>query len=94
MMAGNPLGAAIGVMFLFPDGQAMFDFIDDITARQKRRFAMRRGNANPYSQVANLQMTDAVNGQCLRYAEFLLGFAKNPLALLNGQSSIGFIFQA
>ena len=51
----HPFGGAIGVMLFLPHRQAAFDFLDDMTTSGKPGGPMRRSDANPDGDFADLQ---------------------------------------
>lgn len=78
MVAFDPGFAAVVVNFLLPDGEAVFDIVDDIAAGEKCVATVVGGYADPYGDVANCQLADAMDDGRL-YFELFFGLSQNLL---------------
>ena len=91
VVATHPLCAAILVMFLFPDRQAVFDLVDDVFGAFKSFTAMHGGGVNPNGDITDLQMAGAMDGVGGIEREFLAGFSDDFFAFAKCECGIGFI---
>ena len=57
----NPAGITVRVVFLFPDRQAVLEFVDDVAASAESLVAMLRRNAYPDRTLADLENADAMH---------------------------------
>ena len=93
-LAVHPARIAVDVVFLLPDGHAMFDFIDDEAAGAERFVAMRGAHAHPHGDVAERQRAHAMHAGGARDAELRDGFLDDARAFLFGELGEGFVFEA
>src|ERR1700722_18515141 len=81
-LAVHPAGVTVAVVLLLPDRDAVFDFIDDVAASQKRFLAVARADSHPHGHLAQLQITDAVYARGVFDAEALHGLGNDAFAFL------------
>jgi hypothetical protein len=62
-LAVHPARIAAAIMLFLPDGQAVFDLIDDEPARIERFAAVRRADAHPHGEVGEFEAPHAMNAQ-------------------------------
>jgi hypothetical protein len=93
-LAVHPARIAIDVVFLFPDGHAMFDFIDDEAAGTKRFVAVRGAHSYPHGDVAQAQRAHAVHAGGARDAILRARFFDDTCAFLFGELGESLVFQA
>ena len=83
---GGPRDFAGGVGFLFPDGDAGLDGVDEEAVGVKGGFAMGRGGQRHDGAVADGEGADAVDGEGLGDGEFLHRLGEDALAFLGGEN--------
>ncbi len=93
-LAVHPARIAVDVVFLLPDGHAMFDFIDDEAAGAKRFVAVRGAHAHPHGDVAKRQRAHAVHAGGARDAKLRARFFDDARAFLFRELGERFVFQA
>src|SRR6185437_14077726 len=92
-LAVYPAGVAIFVVLLFPDGYAVFDFVDDVAARAEGFIAVSRAGAHPYGHFADGEVADAMDAGSALYAEAFDGLGDDAFAFFNCERFEGFIFE-
>src|SRR5215470_10157479 len=50
-LAIHPAGVTVEVVLLLPDGQAVFDLVDNVSAGAESLVAVRRADSYPYRQL-------------------------------------------
>ena len=80
VLAAYPAAGAVGVVLFFPDGYAVFHFVDDVAAGIEGFATVGGAYGNPHGIVTNCQLPDAVDAARLPDGEALLGNANNALA--------------
>ena len=93
MLRMNPLRGAVGVVFVFPDRDAGFDFVDDEAAGGEGGISMRGGDADMDGDVADGEQTDAMFGDDAAHRELGQGLVDDGLALARGELGVGFVAQ-
>lgn len=91
--AVDPFGFAGSVVFLFPDGDAGFDFIDDVAAGVERFATMGCADADPDGDVADIEETGSVDTVDGVHAELLDCFVEDALALFDRDAFEGLVFE-
>ena len=81
-------------MLFFPDGDAVFDLVDDPTTRAERLIAVWGGDAHPDRELAERQITDAVHTTRVDDPEARAGLGHDPLPLAQRQCLEGLVLQA
>ena len=79
---------AVSVGFKFPDGDLMLDLIDEVAVGFERGFAMGGGGQGDYGDVADLQVSDSMDGQGVGDGEFFERFFENSLAFFLGHERV------
>src|SRR5262249_10840396 len=54
-LAIHPAGVTVEIVLLLPDGQAVFDLIDDVSAGAESLVAVRRADTYPYRQLPHCE---------------------------------------
>ena len=70
----NPHGLSIAPGFLFPNGQAVFDRVNNVSARLEGRVPMHGGRAHPDGYVADGTTSRPVHAGNPRYCKPVVGF--------------------
>src|SRR5688572_28158637 len=84
-LAVHPARIAGDVVFLLPDGHAMFHFIDDEAAGTECLVAMRGADADPYRDIADGERAHAVHTRGARDPVSLDGLGHDARAFLLGE---------
>src|SRR4051794_5442689 len=79
-LAVDPARVTVFVMLLFPDGHAVFDFVDDVSAGRESLGAVTGADAYPNSHFADGQVTNPVYACGVFDAEALDGFRDDAIA--------------
>ena len=93
-LAIDPSGIAAAVMFLFPNRQAMLDFIDDESARIEGFTAVCGTHPDPHCHVAQAQRTDAMDAQGMLYRKAPQRFRNDAVAFFHRQLLKRFVLEA
>ena len=92
-LAIDPARIATDVMFFFPDGQTVFDLIDDVTAGTKCLVAVWRADAHPHGNVADCQIADAMHAARELDTKPGAGLVDDALAFFDAKRLKGFVFE-
>jgi hypothetical protein len=90
----HPARIAIDIVFLFPNRNSMFDFVDDVATGTKSLIAMRCADANPDCDLAERKITDAMYAARVGHTEFHACFFDDARTLSNSESFEGLVFEA
>src|SRR5271163_3214193 len=82
-LAIHPTGVAIPVVFLFPNGDAMLDLVNDETARIEGFAAVCGTYPHPDRHFTQPKRTYPMNAQGLRHGEAPQRFVDDAIALLD-----------
>src|SRR5215469_15615245 len=93
-LAVDPAGVTAQVMLLLPDGQAVLDFVDDVTARAERLVTVRRAHAHPHGELADRERPDAMHAGGMRHTEARDRLGDDALALAHAERLKSFVLQA
>lgn len=88
-----PARIAVGVVLLLPNGDAGFDFINNILAGAERFGAVFGGDSNPDGDFADVEATDAMDAARVEDVEFLARFRKDAFAFFDGEFFKRFVFE-
>ena len=91
--AVDPSRRAARIVLFFPDGQAGFGFVNDVTTRVEGSAAMLSGDANPNGEFAEVEMADAMDAVRGEDREFLVRFGDDARALFVGEEGVGLVFE-
>ena len=84
----RPLLLTVGISLEFPDGDLMFDEVDEVAVRLKSGFAMSGGDQGDNGDVADLQLTDPMDCQSVGDGEFFERFFEDLLPLFFGHERV------
>ena len=93
MVAANPALLSIGEELLFPDGDAGFHFVDDMSAGVEGGIAMGGGNADHHGDITDLQEPGPVNACGVQKTEAHQCLIHNTVAFLLGELGVCFVFE-
>ena len=88
MARSRPLLLTVGISLEFPDGDLMFDEVDEVAVRFKSGFAMSGGGQGDDGDVADLQITNPMDCQSVGDGEFFERFFENSLPLFFGHERV------
>src|SRR5918994_3524446 len=71
----------------------MFDFVDDVAAREERLVPMTRAHANPDSELAQCEIANTMHACRVLGAEVGNGRSDDALSLLDRERLEGFVFE-
>jgi len=91
-VALHPDACAIGVVFLFPDGDGGLDGVDDGAAGVEGRITVGGGDGDADGDFTNLEMTCAVNAAGGNDVVVFADFLDDTLAFFLGKSRKCFVF--
>lgn len=74
MVALDPRAGAVLVDFFFPDGEAVFDIVDDVAAAEEGVASMMCCDTDPDCDISDGEVSDAVNDSGIEQREFFFGF--------------------
>ena len=80
----DPGGGAVGVVFAFPDGDTVFDFVDEEAAGVEGGSTMRRGDVDDDGEFADGEFANAVAGDGVGDVEAVFGFEEDSLSFFFG----------
>src|SRR5581483_12500979 len=83
--AVHPSGVTVFIVLLFPDGHAVFDFIDDVATSRKRFGAMPCAYTNPDGHLTDREITDSMYARGVLDSESLDCFRDDSLAFFDGK---------
>ena len=90
----HPATIAVLVKLLFPYGNAVFYFIDNVAACGEGFATMRSADAHPHGKPANFQQASAVDATGGLQAKTLARFFEDAAALAVRQHGVGLVGQA
>src|ERR1035438_3745147 len=93
-LAVDPARVAVAVVFLFPNWQTVFDFVDDVPTGIERLAAMLGAHADPDRHVADRKFTDAVHAERVLDRKAPQRLGHDAIALFDGQRFECFVFEA
>lgn len=93
IVAFDPLGGAVRVVFFFPDGDGCFDGVNDGTTGAEGSIAVGGGDDDADGHLANLQETGAVDAACRDNVMLIADFCKDAITLLLCEGREGLIFK-
>jgi hypothetical protein len=80
-------------MFLLPDGNAVFHFVDDVPAGSKGFITMWRTDPDPNGDFTEWQITHTMNATRMSDTELDARFFDDALAFAHRQRFEGFVFE-
>src|SRR6185437_3899029 len=89
----HPAGVTIQVVLLFPDGQAVLDLIDDVTASAECFVAVRGADTHPDGELAHCERADAMNAGRVRHTETRARLGEDALPFADAERLEGFILE-
>ena len=81
----DPSRMPFAVVFLFPDGHAFLDLVDDEATGVESRFPVSGRDRDPDRQITQGQRPDAVYAYDRQNGKMLTGFGQYPVSFLLGQ---------
>ena len=85
---------AVGVAFVFPDGDAGFHFVDDESARVEGGAAMRGDGADPDGEFADDEVAHAMDSVGVDDVKARQGFVDDAVAFGFGEHGIRLVMQS
>ena len=79
MVTFDPGCGAVSIDFFFPDGEAVFDVVDNVAAGQKGVAPVVGGDSHPYRDVARGEGTDSVDDRSVFNMKLGFGLIENGL---------------
>ena len=92
-VALDPGGAAIGVVFFFPDGDCCLDRVNDGPASSESGIPVCCGDGHADSDLADLQVTGAVDAAGRDNIMLADDFCKDAITLLLCEGGEGLVFK-
>ena len=89
----DPSRIAIDVVFLLPDRNAVFHFVDDIAAGLERFVAMPAADADPHGDIADAKRARAMHARGFADAEALDGFVDDALSFFDREIDECFVLK-
>jgi hypothetical protein len=83
--AVDPARITVDVVFLFPNGDAVLHFVDDVPTRSEGLVTMARTYADPHCELAEGKIPDAMHAPRVLDTEARTGLRDDSLALSNGE---------
>ena len=93
VVAFNPDAGAIGVVFFFPDGNGVFDGVDDGAAGVEGGIAMGGADGDGDGDFANLEVAGAVQAAGGENIVFDADFGEDPVTFFFSKGGEGFVFE-
>ena len=93
LFADHPRGITLNVGFLFPNRQALFELVDDVSASGKRLRSVLGGDTDPHRALPDLNFPHAVKASYCDDVVFIERLLDEPLALLLCKGAVGLVFQ-
>ena len=92
--AVHPVRITVGIIFFFPDRQAHFYLIDNVTTGIECLIPMLRRNTYPHSTFSDFKHTSTMHTMSMQNSESLYSLSDYFLSLANGQRFIYFVFKS
>ncbi len=94
MLTTRPSGGSIGEKLLLPNGNAVLDFVYDVTASVKGFAAMDGGDANPDGDGGQVERTHPMNGPNLVDRKVFAGLCENAFGFKVCEFGVGLVLKS
>ena len=94
MLTTRPSGGSVGEKLLLPNGNAVLDFVDDVTASVEGFAAMDGGGANPHGDVGQVERTHPMNSQNIVDRKVFAGLCDDASGFKVGEFGVGLVLKS